>query len=139
MSSIHIKLGLMKKFVKALGKSNSNEFTFLCNRFPRISETKMKECIFACPQIWEVLKDQCFEKTLTAVERRAWKPFQWLRANILGNKTSPLIQEEFEKLPETYKKMGYCMSLKVRFLDSHLHFFPQTLVRSMMSKTTISP
>ena len=36
----------MKNFVKQLGKSKSNGFGFLCNKFPNISEGKLKEDIF---------------------------------------------------------------------------------------------
>ena len=36
MPPLHIKLGLMKNFVKALGKSNSNGFTCLCKKFHKI-------------------------------------------------------------------------------------------------------
>ena len=123
---LHINLELIKNFVKALGKRNFNGFAFLCNRFPRISEAKIKEGIFVGPLIRKVLKDPNFEKTLTSVERRAWKAFDWLYANCLGNTMSPLFKEEL-------KTMGFRMSLKVHFLISHLHFFPQT-VRSEMSK-----
>ena len=52
---LHIKLGFIKNFVKQLGKSKSNGFTFLCNKFPKISEAKLKEGIFLGPQIREVL------------------------------------------------------------------------------------
>ena len=87
MPPLHIKLGLMKNFVTALGKSNSSGFTFLCKKFPKISEAKLKEGIFVGPQIRKVLKDTNFEKTL---EQRAWKAFEWLCANFFGNIMSPL-------------------------------------------------
>ena len=64
---LHTKLGLLKNFVKARGKSNSCGLTFLCKKFAKISETKLKEGIFVGPQIWKVLKDPNFEKTLTAL------------------------------------------------------------------------
>ena len=76
----------MKNFVKQLGKSKSNGFAFLCNKFPNISEAKLKEDIFVGPQIREVLKDPKFEKELTAIELRAWKAFKWLCANFLEKK-----------------------------------------------------
>ena len=74
-SPLHIKLGLMKNFVKALVKSNSSGFAFLSKKFPKISEAKLKGN-FVGPQIREVLKDPNFEKTLTALEQRAWKAFE---------------------------------------------------------------
>ena len=117
----------MKNFVKALGKSNSSGFAFLCKKFPKISEAKLKEGIFVDPQIWKVLKDPNFEKTLTALEQCAWKAFEWLCANFFGNIMSSLFQEGVENLFKTYKEMGCHMSLKVHFLHSHLDFFPANL------------
>ena len=64
---LHIKLGLMKNFVKQLGKSKSNGFAFLCNKFSKISEAKLEEGIFVGPQIREVWKDPDFEKELTSI------------------------------------------------------------------------
>ena len=124
---LHIKLGKMKNFVKQLGKSKSNGFAFLCNKFPKISEAKLKEGIFVGPQIREVLKDPDFEKELTSIELRAWKAFKWLCANFLGNKTSPSFKTGVENLLEAYKEMGCRMSLKIHFLHSHLDFFPANL------------
>ena len=63
----------MKNFVKQLGKSKSNAFTFLRNKFPKIREGKLKEGIFVGPQIRKVLKDAEFEKQLTSIELRARK------------------------------------------------------------------
>jgi hypothetical protein len=42
---VHIKLGLIKNFVKATDQ-NSAGFTYLKNKFPGISDTKIKEGVF---------------------------------------------------------------------------------------------
>ena len=68
MPPLHIKLGLMKNFVKAMGKQNSNGFEFLCKKFPKLSLAKLKEGIFVGPQIWKVFEDPEFEKTLNTLE-----------------------------------------------------------------------
>jgi hypothetical protein len=47
---LHIKLGLMKNFVKAMNKSGHG-FQYLQTKFPRISDAKIKEGIFIGPQI----------------------------------------------------------------------------------------
>ena len=75
----------------------------------------MKEGIFVGSKPRKVLKDPNFEKKLPAVERRAWKVFEWLCANFLGNTISPLLQEEVKNLHETYKEMGCHVPLKVHF------------------------
>jgi len=47
---IHIKLGLMKNFVKALGVKGL-AFTYLCGKFPRLTFEKVKAGVFIGPQI----------------------------------------------------------------------------------------
>ena len=47
LPSLHLKLGLMKNFVKAM---NQEEVAFTYS-FPRLSEAKLKEGIFIGPQI----------------------------------------------------------------------------------------
>ena len=108
---LHINLGLMKNFVKQLGKSKFSGFAFLCSKFPNISEAKLTEGIFGGPQIREVLIDPKFEKELTSIELCAWKAFKWLCANFLGNKRSPSFEMGVENLLEAYMKMGCRMSL----------------------------
>jgi len=56
--------------------------------FPEIIEAKMKEGIFVGPQIKQLLKDQDFCIKLNAVEKRAWKAFENICRNFLGNETN---------------------------------------------------
>ena len=72
---LHIKLGLMKNFVKAMAKQNSNGFELFCKKFLKLSQAKLKEGIFVGPQIREVFEDPEFEKTLNTLELRAWHAF----------------------------------------------------------------
>ena len=69
---IHIKLGLMDNFVKALHK-NCAAFQHLFAVFPGLSVAKP---IFVWPQIREVLKDTDFEELLNLKELRAWEAFK---------------------------------------------------------------
>ena len=64
MPPLHIKLGLMKNFVKAMAKQNSNGFELLCKMFPKLSLAKLKEGIFVGPQIWKVFEDPECEKNI---------------------------------------------------------------------------
>ena len=61
LPALHIKLGLMKNFVKALDK-NGEAFHYLKALFPEISDAKLKEGIFVGPQIRKLLNDNIFEK-----------------------------------------------------------------------------
>ncbi len=74
----HIKLGLMKFFVKAMGKPNSTGYQYLVAKFPKISAEKLKERIFVRPQIMEVLKDGSFDESPSEYELRAWHSFKWI-------------------------------------------------------------
>ena len=64
MPLLHIQLGLMKNFVKAMAKQNSKGFEFLCKKFTMLSLVKLKEGIFVNPQIRKVFEDPVIEKNI---------------------------------------------------------------------------
>ncbi len=68
---LHIKLGLIKTFVKAMSKTNLKGYQYLVAKFPKISAAKLKEGIFVGPQIREVLKDGSFDESQIEYELRA--------------------------------------------------------------------
>ena len=71
---LHIKLGLMKQFVKALEKEG-NFFEYFCNTFPCLSKKKKFDgpgCAFIEP--------------MYDVESRAWKSFISVIQTLLGNR-----------------------------------------------------
>ena len=70
LPSLHIKLGQFKNFVKALNKSGAG-FHYLKEKFPRVSDSKIKEGIFLGPQIRALFRDGNFEDLLSA-----WKSFK---------------------------------------------------------------
>lgn len=123
---LHIKLGLMRNYVKAMNKQ-SEAFTYLRQKFPRISDAKIKEGVFIGPQIREVIKDSHFDELLQGAERCAWAAFKNVVANFLGNYKAPNYVEEVDNLLQAYKSMKCNMSLKIHFLHSHLDFFPTNL------------
>ena len=53
---LHIKLGLMKIFIKALDKTGQC-FQYLQAKFPKLSEAKLKEEIFNGPRIRKLFKN----------------------------------------------------------------------------------
>ena len=81
---LHIKLGLMKQFVKTLDK-NGGCFKYLCRFFPGLSLEKLKAGIFDGPQIRKLISDPNFTKNMTDVELSAWSSFVSLVKNFLGN------------------------------------------------------
>lgn len=58
---LHIKLGMMKQFVKALNKEGEG-FKHLQQIFPALSEAKLKEGIFVGPDIRKLMKDTSFDE-----------------------------------------------------------------------------
>ena len=51
----------MKQFLKGLNKENGC-FTYICCKFPSITDTKLKEGIFVRPHIRKLIIDSEFEK-----------------------------------------------------------------------------
>jgi hypothetical protein len=47
--------------------------------------------------------------------------------NFLRNKKAENYEDRTSELTESYRALGYNMSLKMHFLDSHLDFFSQNL------------
>ncbi|GBN05626.1 hypothetical protein AVEN_86031-1 [Araneus ventricosus] len=75
---LHIKLGLMKNFVKAMDCGGSG-FQYLRLKFPKVSEAKIKEGIFVGPQFRQLMKYPVFESKLTKKEAAAWTLFKELQ------------------------------------------------------------
>jgi hypothetical protein len=67
---LHIKLSLMKNFVKAIDQ-NGPAFKYLGEKFSRLSEAKIKEGVFVGPQIRELFRDQQFDRILSVYEKTA--------------------------------------------------------------------
>jgi len=123
---LHIKLGLMKNFVKALDKTEP-AFKYLCDKFPQLSIAKVSEGIFVGPDIKKLLKDERFDEILDNTAKIAWLAFKSVVSNFLGNHKSSNYVQVVNNLLQCYKEMGCNMSLKIHFLHSHLDFFPANL------------
>lgn len=126
MPPLHIKLGLIKQFVKALDK-NSSAFKYLQDLFPKLSEAKVTAGIFVGPQIKKIFECEEFPKKLTRVEKAAWMSFMSVVQGFLGNHKAANYVELVESLVENYGKMGCRMSLKLHILDAHLDKFKENM------------
>ena len=71
---LHMKLGLIKQFVKALCKEG-NCFQYIKAAFPSVSEEKIKEVIFDGPQIRKLIKDPNFILSMNDVMQMHGKHF----------------------------------------------------------------
>ncbi|GFO37320.1 hypothetical protein PoB_006382500 [Plakobranchus ocellatus] len=101
----------MKNFVKALNK-DGQAFLYLRQKFPTLSDAKVKEGIFIGPQIKAMLKDEVFLTKMTPVESEAWNAFKTICENFLGNKKDPNYKELVSNLLSSYQQLGARMSLK---------------------------
>ena len=68
LPSMHLKLGLTTNSVKAMNQEEA-AFSYLREKFPRLSETKLKEGIFIGPQIRDLIKEEYFYKLLQGDEK----------------------------------------------------------------------
>ena len=66
LPSLHIKLGLFKNSVKTLDKNGAG-FYYLKEKFPRVSDSEIKEGNFVGPQIRALIRDGIFEDLLSQI------------------------------------------------------------------------
>ena len=78
---LHIKLGLIKIFVKALDVKGP-AFTYLCGKFPRLTYEKLKADVFIGPHIRQLFKNQQFEAVLSDREKTARQSFEEVSNNL---------------------------------------------------------
>jgi len=116
----------MKNFVKGMDKSGRG-FQYVRNKIPNVSDAKIKEGIFIGPQIRELMQDKQFDEDLNETERNAWLSFKRICKDFLGTYKAANYQDAVQDLLTLYKAMGFNMSLKIHFLESHLNFFPENL------------
>ena len=107
---LHIKLGLIKKFTKALDKQGQC-FMYLRKQFEKLSDAKIKEGIFDGPQIRKMFKDQNFIHHMNEIEKSAWLSFKSIVENFLRDHKShdyeELVNSLFDNLP-TFRLFDEC-------------------------------
>lgn len=91
LPALHIKLGIMKQFVKALDRTG-DYFSCLIAKFPRLSEAKVKERIFVGPQIRKLMKDDLFLQTTKPIEKKRVDIFRKSCKGVFGKPQKQKIQ-----------------------------------------------
>jgi len=114
----------MKNSVKAM-KEEEAAFTYLREKFPRLSEAKLKEGIFIGPKIIDFTKDEYFDKLLQGDEKAVWDSFKFLVTGFLENRRAQNYEELVKNDLQSYQELACNMSLKIYFLHSHLDCFPE--------------
>ena len=123
---LHIKLGLMKQFVKALN-TDGECFQHIFSVLPGLSFEKIKAGVFNGPQIHALVRDQEFARKMNDKERTAWLSFLAVMANFLGNKKADNYETLVANMLSAFRDLGCNMSVKLHYLYSHLDRFPENL------------
>ena len=85
---LHIKLELMKNFVKAMDHHGKG-FQYFWKKFAnKKSDAKLKAGVFVGPNIRDLMKDEQFDIHLNSLELGAWKSFKKVIHNFFGSKKS---------------------------------------------------
>ena len=128
LPSMHLKLGITKHSVKNMNQEEA-AFTYLREKFPRPSDAKLKEVIFIGPQMRDLIRDEYFDKLYQGDEKEVWDSFEFVVKGVLGKIRAKNYEDLVNNLLQSYQKLGCNMSLKIRFLQSHLGFSQRILVQ----------
>lgn len=123
---LHIKLGLMKQFVKALNK-DGRCFNHIVHKLPGVSIQKLRAGVLNGPQIRTLIKDPTFVNSMEQVEANAWQAFVLVCQNFLGNIRADNSAQLVGHMLECFRALGCRMSIKVHYLHSHFDRFPRNL------------
>ena len=77
---LHIKLSLMKQYVKSLDKHGAC-FGYICQKFPALSNEKLKAGKYVRPKIRTLMKDKKFIETINQDEKEEWMTFRQIVSN----------------------------------------------------------
>jgi hypothetical protein len=124
---LHTKLGNIKYFVKGMDNTGRG-FEYVRNKFPNVSDAKIKEGIFIGHQIKELMQDKQFDEDLNETERNAWLSFKRTCKDFLGNKKAPNYQDAVRDLLTLYTSYGMqCESENPLYGVTLGFFFPENL------------
>ena len=123
---LHIKLGLMKLFLKTLSKEGETLKCFY-GEFLGLSEAKLKKGIFVGTDIRKLMRDPNFLEKMETKEKAAWTFFKLVVTGFLGNTKDPNYKTIVTDMRDNFKKLGCNMSIKAHFLHLHLDYLPTNL------------
>ena len=123
---LHIKLGLMKQFVKTLDR-NGDCSRYIRSRFPGTNYEKVRAGIFDGPQIRTLIRDLAFVLHMTVVESAAWCSYVSVVKEFLGKTKADCYQDLVKQMLTNFQALGARISIKIHYLFSHLGRFPENL------------
>ena len=107
LSSMHIKLGLAKQFLKELD-SASPALQYIQQTFLNLSEAKIVGGIFTGPQIRFMLNSNELKQNMTDLERNAWEAFHNLVTGFLVHNRSDALDDQVKTLIESTGLQNVC-------------------------------
>jgi hypothetical protein len=81
---LHIKLGIIKYFVKAKEQTGLS-FSYLNKKFPGMTAANLNEAVFVGPQIRKFFRDEQSDEILSGNQRRAWNDFRRVANKLMRN------------------------------------------------------
>jgi hypothetical protein len=90
---------------------------------------QLKEGLFVGPDIRKLIFGEDFPLRMAEGERESWITFMSVVTKFLGNNKEPEYVTIDANMLEKFKVLGWLMSLKIHFFNSHLEFFPKILVQ----------
>ena len=102
---LHIKVGVMKQFVKALNKEGACS-KYICGKFPGLTIEILKAGIFNGPQIRKLMNDHEFSSSMSKEEFYAWDAFVKVVKNFFGNKKASNYKELVANLLSSFEDIG---------------------------------
>ena len=113
-------------------------FTYWWEKFPRLSEAKLKERIFIGPQIRDIIKDEYLDKLLQGDEKSTWDSFKFVVKVFLGNRRAQSHEEIVNNLLQSYQKLGCNMSQKYTSFACIWIFSRRIVVQWVMNTENVS-
>jgi len=126
MPPLHIKLGIIKQLVTALDKESA-AFKYLQDRFPKLSNAKVKAGTFVGQQIKKIIECDEFDNLLNRTEKTAWNSFVAVVYGFLGNHKAENYVQLVQTFIKIYANVGCRMSLKIHILDAYLQKFKDNM------------
>jgi hypothetical protein len=116
----------MKQSVKAFNKDGPC-IEYIVHKLPGLTMEKLKAGFFDGPQIRQLINDPHFIASMNEIELCAWSSFVLIVKNFLGNKKADNYTQLVEDMLFHFNRLGCNISVKVHYLHSHLHRFPENL------------
>ena len=124
---LHIKLGLMKSFVKAMDRGGDG-FKFLKDFFgTEKTDAKLKDGVFVGTEIRKLMQNEEYGARLNTLQLAAWNAMKSVVVNFLASHRHEKYPDIVDSMLKAREQLSARMSLKMHFLHSHLDFFPSNL------------